>query len=44
MPLGLFRLRNLAIANVVGVFWAASMFAWFFLSALYMQLVSATRR
>ncbi len=31
MPLGLFRLRNVAIANIVGVFWAAAMFAWFFL-------------
>ena len=39
MPLALFRLRNLAIANVVGVLWAAAMFAWFFLSALYLQLV-----
>jgi MFS family permease len=39
MPLGLFRLRNLAISNVVGVLWAAAMFAWFFLSALYLQLV-----
>jgi EmrB/QacA subfamily drug resistance transporter len=39
MPLRLFRLRNLATANVVGVLWAAAMFAWFFLSALYMQLV-----
>ncbi|MFC4820554.1 DHA2 family efflux MFS transporter permease subunit [Dokdonella ginsengisoli] len=39
MPLGLFRLRNLATANVIGVLWAAAMFAWFFLSALYMQLV-----
>jgi EmrB/QacA subfamily drug resistance transporter len=39
MPLRLFRLRNLATANVVGVFWAAAMFAWFFISALYMQLV-----
>ena len=28
-----------AIANVVGVLWAAAMFAWFFISALYMQLV-----
>ena len=36
---GLFRLRNLATANVIGILWAASMFAWFFLSALYMQLV-----
>ena len=39
MPLGLFRHRNLAIANVAGVLWAAAMFAWFFMSALYMQLV-----
>ncbi|QXI25936.1 DHA2 family efflux MFS transporter permease subunit [Pseudomonas vanderleydeniana] len=39
MPLRLFRLRNLAVANIVGVLWAAAMFAWFFLSALYMQLV-----
>jgi EmrB/QacA subfamily drug resistance transporter len=39
MPLGLFRLRNLATANGVGVLWAAAMFAWFFLSALYLQLV-----
>jgi len=39
MPLALFRLRNVATANIVGVLWAASMFAWFFLSALYMQQV-----
>src|SRR5207237_1009160 len=39
MPLGLFRQRNLATANVMGVLWAASMFAAFFLSALYLQLV-----
>jgi len=39
VPLGLFRLRNLATANVVGVLWAAAMFAWFFISALYLQLV-----
>jgi EmrB/QacA subfamily drug resistance transporter len=39
MPLGLFRLRNVAVSNVVGVLWAAAMFAWFFLSALYLQLV-----
>ncbi|MBI3563279.1 MAG: DHA2 family efflux MFS transporter permease subunit [Gammaproteobacteria bacterium] len=39
MPLGLFRLRNVATANVVGILWAAAMFAWFFISALYMQLV-----
>ena len=39
MPLALFRLRNVSTANVVGVLWAAAMFAWFFLSALYLQLV-----
>jgi EmrB/QacA subfamily drug resistance transporter len=39
MPLDLFRLRNVATANVVGVLWAAAMFAWFFISALYLQLV-----
>jgi EmrB/QacA subfamily drug resistance transporter len=39
MPLGLFRRRNIAFANVTGILWAAAMFAWFFLSALYLQLV-----
>jgi EmrB/QacA subfamily drug resistance transporter len=39
VPLALFRLRSVATANVVGVLWAAAMFAWFFLSALYLQLV-----
>jgi EmrB/QacA subfamily drug resistance transporter len=39
VPLALLRLRNIATSNAVGVLWAASMFAWFFLSALYMQLV-----
>lgn len=39
MPLGLFRLRSVSVSNVVGVLWAAAMFAWFFISALYMQLV-----
>ncbi len=39
VPLALFRLRNLAISNVVGILWSAAMFAWFFLSALYLQLV-----
>jgi len=39
MPLGLFRIRNVATANVTGVLWAAAMFAWFFLSALYLQFV-----
>jgi len=39
MPLRLFRLRNLSTASGVGVLWAAAMFAWFFMTALYLQLV-----
>ena len=39
VPLALFKLRNLATADVVGVLWAAGMFTWFFLTALYLQLV-----
>jgi EmrB/QacA subfamily drug resistance transporter len=39
VPLRLFRLRNVATSNIVGVLWAAAMFAWFFLAALYLQLV-----
>lgn len=39
VPLSLFKLRNLTTANIIGILWAAAMFAWFFLSALYMQLV-----
>ncbi|HVS68475.1 MAG TPA: DHA2 family efflux MFS transporter permease subunit [Mycobacteriales bacterium] len=37
--LGLFRSRNLSVSNVVGVLWAAGMFAWFFMAALYLQQV-----
>jgi EmrB/QacA subfamily drug resistance transporter len=39
VPLGLFRIRSVAVSNVVGVLWSAAMFAWFFLAALYLQLV-----
>lgn len=39
IPLGLFRHRNLTVASLIGVLWCAAMFAWFFLSALYMQQV-----
>jgi hypothetical protein len=39
VPLGLFRSRPVAIANIVAVLWAAAMFAWFFIAALYLQLV-----
>src|SRR6185437_13605276 len=39
VPLDLLRQRNVATANGIGVLWAAAMFAWFFLSALYLQTV-----
>jgi EmrB/QacA subfamily drug resistance transporter len=39
MPLSLFRVRSVSTANVVAVLWAAGLFAWFFISALYLQLV-----
>jgi EmrB/QacA subfamily drug resistance transporter len=39
VPLRLFRRRNIVVSNIVGVLWAGAMFAWFFLSALYLQLV-----
>jgi predicted MFS family arabinose efflux permease len=39
VPLNLLRSRNVATANGIGVLWAAAMFAWFFLSALYLQTV-----
>jgi EmrB/QacA subfamily drug resistance transporter len=39
MPLSLFRNRNVTAANLLGVLMAAGMFAYFFFSALYLQLV-----
>jgi EmrB/QacA subfamily drug resistance transporter len=39
VPLGIFRHRNVSVANVVAVLMAAAMFAMFFFSALYLQLV-----
>jgi MFS family permease len=39
VPLRLLRRRNIAVSNIVGVLWAGAMFAWFFLTALYLQLV-----
>ena len=37
VPLRLFTLRNVVVSQIVGVLWAGSMFACFFLSALYLQ-------
>jgi MFS family permease len=39
MPLRMFKLRNLATANVIAVLWSAGMFAWFVITALYLQRV-----
>ena len=39
VPLRLFRMRNLTVASLTGVLWSASMFACFFLTTLYLQLV-----
>ncbi len=39
VPLRLFARRNLSVANAASVLWAAAMFAWFFMTALYLQLV-----
>jgi EmrB/QacA subfamily drug resistance transporter len=39
VPLSLFKFRNITVSNLIGVLWAAGMFSWFFLSALYLQLV-----
>jgi EmrB/QacA subfamily drug resistance transporter len=39
MPLAIWKARNIASANVTGMLLAAAMFAWFFMSALYLQQV-----
>ena len=39
VPLSLFRLRNLSTANAIAVLMAGSLFAGFFLTSLYLQLV-----
>jgi MFS family permease len=39
IPLDLFKLHNLRTANIIGVLWAAAMFASFFIAALFLQLV-----
>lgn len=39
MPMRIFRLHNVVFANIVSVLWAAAMFAWFFMSAFYLQQI-----
>jgi EmrB/QacA subfamily drug resistance transporter len=43
VPLRLLRLRNLSVASLTGVLWSAAMFACFFLTTLYLQLVLGYR-
>ena len=44
VPLRLFTLRNLVVSQIVGILWAAAMFAWFFLAALYLAGRARLRR
>jgi EmrB/QacA subfamily drug resistance transporter len=39
MPLSIWKIRNVASANITGILLAGAMFDWFFLSALYLQRV-----
>lgn len=39
MPPDLLKRKSVSTANLIAVLWAAGMFAWFFISALYLQLV-----
>ena len=39
VPLSVFRLPNVAPASIIGILWSAGMFSWFFLSALYLQII-----
>jgi EmrB/QacA subfamily drug resistance transporter len=39
VPLSIFKVRSVAVSNIVGVLWAVAMFAWFMISALYLQAV-----
>ena len=43
LPLRLLRQRNLTVASLTGVLWSAAMFACFFLTTLYLQLVLGYR-
>lgn len=39
VPLSIFRQSNVSTASMIGILWSGAMFAWFFLVALYLQLV-----
>lgn len=39
VPLRIFKERTILTVSFIGMMWSAGMFAWFFLEALYLQLV-----
>jgi predicted MFS family arabinose efflux permease len=39
VPMRIFNHGNITAVSIIGILWSAAMFAWFFLSALYMQQV-----
>lgn len=39
VPLSIFKIQNVTPASVVGILWSAAMFSWFFISALYLQII-----
>lgn len=39
VPLSIFRTGNVAKSSLIGILWSAAMFSWFFLSALYLQII-----
>ncbi|TKC86920.1 MFS transporter [Trinickia terrae] len=43
IPLALIHSRNVAVANAVGMLWAAAIYAWFFFMTLYLQRVLGYR-
>jgi MFS family permease len=39
VPLSLFRIRSVVVANLVVMLWAAALFTWFFMTSLYLYFV-----
>lgn len=39
VPLSVFKERNVVVVSMIGILWSVAMFAWFFLAALYLQLI-----
>jgi EmrB/QacA subfamily drug resistance transporter len=39
LPLNMFGRRNIVASNLIAMLWAGAMFAWFFMSSLYMQRI-----